>query len=96
MHSESEIKPMLRVCCFCDRVENDTRNQAAPDPWQDLQSYMVSRKLRPEHIIFAYTCCRDCLKDDPQAIAFRTRWSDSSSSAWTSLTRSGGSGRDTT
>jgi hypothetical protein len=81
MHCSDELKSILPVCCFCDKVRDDTRSEATQGLWQDLQIYMVLRKLRPEDIVFAYTCCRDCLKDDPRAIAFRTRWGQSSSSA---------------
>lgn len=81
MHCSEELKPILPVCCFCDKVRDDTRSATTQGLWQDLQIYLVLRKLRPEDIVFAYTCCRDCLKDDPRAIAFRTRWSQSSSSA---------------
>jgi hypothetical protein len=80
MHCSSEIQSILPVCCFCDKVRDDTRNEAGQGLWQDLQIHMVMRKLRLEDIVFAYTCCRDCLKDDPRAVAFRRRWSRSSSS----------------
>jgi hypothetical protein len=80
MHCESEMKPMLQVCCFCDKVRDDTRSEDAQGLWQSLQIYMVLRKLRAEDVAFAYTCCRDCLKDDPRAIGFRTRRSQSRSS----------------
>lgn len=81
MHCPSEIQAILPVCCFCDKVRDGTRNDATQGLWQDLQIYLILRKVRPEDIVFAYTCCRDCLKDDPRAIAFRRRWSRSSSFA---------------
>lgn len=81
MHCSEELKPILPVCCFCDKVRDDTRSATTQGLWQDLQIYMILRNLRPEDIVFAYTCCRDCLKDDPRAIAFRRRGSQSSSSA---------------
>ena len=77
--TKAQMKPILPVCCFCDKAQGDTRSEAGKGLWQDLQIYMVSRKLRPEDITFAYTCCRDCLKDDPRANAFRTRLSHSGS-----------------
>lgn len=80
MHWSGELQSILPVCCFCDKVRDDTRSEGAQGLWQDLQIYMALYELRPEDIVFAYTCCRDCLKDDPRAIAFRTRWSHSSSS----------------
>jgi hypothetical protein len=79
--TEALMKQILPVCCFCDKVRDDTRSEAAQGLWQDWQVYMVSQKLRPEALPLAYTCCRDCLKHDPRAIAFRTRLSRSSSSA---------------
>jgi len=81
---------MLLVCCFCDKVRDDTRNQATQGFWQDLQVSMASRNLRREDIIFSYTCCRDCLQGDPRAITFRARRSQSSapvfSNGWTTST----------
>jgi hypothetical protein len=78
------MKPMVPICCFCEKVRDDGRNEATHGLWQDFKVYMVLHKLRPEDIIFTYTCCRDCLKDDPRAIAFRTRESHSSSSLFNS------------
>ncbi len=78
MHGLGKMKSMLSVCCFCDKVRDDTRSEAVQGLWQDLQIYMGLRKLRREDIVFAYTCCRDCMNDDPGATAFRARWSQSS------------------
>lgn len=78
------MKPTVSVCCFCDKVRDDGRNETTQRLWQELQVYTVLHKLRPEDIIIVYTCCRGCLKDDPRAIAFRTRWSQSSSAVFNS------------
>lgn len=78
------MKATVPVCCFCDKVRDDSRNETTQGLWQDLQLYMVLHKLRPEDIIIVYTCCRRCLEDDPRAIAFRTRWSQSRSSVFNS------------
>jgi hypothetical protein len=71
---------MLLVCCFCDKVRDDTMCQSAESFWQDLEVYMVSRNLKREDTILSYTCCRNCLQGDPRAITFRTRRSPSSTS----------------
>ena len=81
MRCSDELKSILPVCCFCDKVRDDTRSEIAQGLWRDFQNYMASNKLRPEDIAVAYTCCRDCLNDDPRAIAFRARWNRSGSSA---------------
>ena len=78
---------MLLVCCFCDKVGNDTMGQRH---WQDLQAYRVSRNPNPkrEDTILSYTCCDTCLQGDPHAIAFRTRRSQSSAYVLDARTRS--------
>lgn len=69
---------MLLVCCFCDKVCEDTVRQRQ---WQHLHLDAVSRNLRPEDTVLSYTCCHHCLQRDPQAIAFRTRQSESRATA---------------
>jgi hypothetical protein len=66
----SEDDPMLHVCCFCDNVCDDA---TAPARREDFRVYMRSRKLNREDTVLSYTCCAECLLDDPQATAFRTR-----------------------
>ena len=73
MDLSDDREPMLLVCCFCDKVQQDSRTRPAHDLWQDLHSYMVARQMRPQNAILVYSCCRKCLTDDPRAIAFRTR-----------------------
>jgi len=73
MYCSDETIPMLLVCCFCDKVRDDTRSQTSQGLWRDLRTHMMSHKLRREETIISYTCCRDCLQCDPRAIAFRTR-----------------------
>jgi hypothetical protein len=69
---------MLLVCCFCEKVSDDTMRQSQ---WQHLHPYLVSRNLRPEGRVLSYTCCDHCLLGDPHAIAFRTRQNESRASA---------------
>jgi hypothetical protein len=79
---------MLLVCCFCDKVRDDTMCQASESYWQDLQVYMVSRNPKRENTILSYTCCHNCLQGNPHAIAFRTRQRPSSASVPDAGTRS--------
>ena len=65
---------MLLVCCFCDKVCDDTMRRSQ---WQHLHLYIVSRSVKREDTILSYTCCHGCLQGDPHAIAFRARQSDS-------------------
>lgn len=67
---------MLLVCCFCEKV----RDQSPQSLWRDLRAYMVSRKLKREDTVLSYTCCHNCLHGDPGATAFRTRQSQSRAS----------------
>lgn len=65
---------MLLVCCFCDNVGDDTMGRRH---WQDLEVYRVPRNPKPKDTILSYTCCDHCLQGEPDAIAFRTRRSQS-------------------
>ena len=67
------MKQILRICCFCEKVHDGARTEAGEGLWQDRKIYTVSRGLRPLNTIFAYSCCSDCLTDEPDAIAFRSR-----------------------
>ena len=64
---------MLLVCCFCDKVCNNTMRQSQ---WQ-LHLYLASHNLKREDTVLSYTCCHDCFQGDPHAIAFRIRQSES-------------------
>lgn len=76
---------MLLVCCFCDKVGDDIIGQRH---WQDLEVYRVLRNPKPEDTILSYTCCDNCFQGDPDAIAFRTRRSQSSAYVLDARTRS--------
>ena len=77
----SDVKdPVLLVCCFCDHVREDSRTRPAHNLWEDSQGDRVAGQMRPQNAMFVYSCCRKCLTDDPRAIAFRTRRSQSGSS----------------
>ena len=58
---------MLRVCCFCDQVGEDSKDQI------DQQNLVVSRHPKRQGTVVSFTCCPACLQDEPQAITFRTR-----------------------
>lgn len=75
------MNQILPICCFCEKVHDDARTEAGEGLWQDMKISMVSRGLGPMNTIFAYSCCPDCLTDDPRAIAYRTRRSRQSGSS---------------
>ena len=68
---------MLLVCCFCDKVREESISHTH---WRDLQVYVMSRTPKREDTILSYTCCDECLQGDPRAVAFRSRQSQSSAS----------------
>ncbi len=72
---------MLLICCFCDKVRDESIHHAR---WRDLQLYTLSRQPKREATILSYTCCDDCLQGDPRAIAFRTRQGQGSASVLSS------------
>jgi hypothetical protein len=74
------MKQKLLICCFCEKVHDGERTEAGARLWQDMKIYTASRGLRPLNTIFVYSCCSDCLTDEPHAIAFRSRRSQSTSS----------------
>ena len=74
------MEQILRICCFCEKVHDGARTEAGEGLWQDMKLYTVSRGLKSLNAIFAYSCCSDCLTDEPHAMAFRSRRSESAAS----------------
>ncbi len=74
------MKQILRICCFCEKVHDGERTETGEGLWQDMKIHTVSRGRKPLNTIFVYSCCSDCLLDEPHAIAFRSRRSQSGSS----------------
>jgi hypothetical protein len=74
------MEQILRICCFCEKVHDGARTEAGEGLWQERKISTVSRGLRPLNTILAYSCCADCLTGEPQAIAFRSRRSQSGGS----------------
>ena len=70
---EAHMKHILPVCCFCQKVRDDTGTEAGQGLWQEFRIYVVAHKVRPEDITFSHTYCDGCLRDDPRAIALRTQ-----------------------
>lgn len=75
---------MLLVCCFCDKVCDDTMDQTH---WQDLRTDTGFRQVQREHNVLSYTCCHHCFQRDPRATAFRTRQSQPTVSVIRARTR---------
>jgi hypothetical protein len=74
------MEQILRICCFCEKVHDGARTEAGEGLWQEKKISTVSHGLRPLNTILAYSCCSDCLTDEPHAIAFRSRRSQSGAS----------------
>lgn len=74
------MKQIPLICCFCEKVHDGEETETGEVLWQDMKIYTVSRGIKPLNTIFAYSCCSDCLTDEPHAIAFRSRRSPSDSS----------------
>jgi hypothetical protein len=80
---------MLLVCCFCDQIRDESMGHGH---WREqLYGSMGSRTPKREETVLSYTCCHNCLKDDPGAIAFRARQSPSHASVLPAKARSRGS-----
>jgi hypothetical protein len=76
---------MLLVCCFCDKVCDDTMRQSQ---WRQLHLDLRPHNIKREGTVLSYTCCHICLQGDPHAIAFRTRQSQSHAAALNTNARS--------
>jgi hypothetical protein len=76
---------MLLVCCFCDQVRDESMGHGH---WRELYESMGSRSLKREETVLSYTCCHNCLQDDPGSIAFRTRQRPSHASVFPAKARS--------
>lgn len=76
---------MLLVCYFCDQVRDESMGHGH---WRELYGSMGSRTPKREETVLSYTCCDNCLQDDPGAIAFRTRQRPSHASVFPAKARS--------
>src|SRR5512135_888322 len=54
---EAYIKHILPVCCFCQKIRDDTGTEAGQGLWHEFRIYVVAHKVRPEDITFSHTYC---------------------------------------
>ncbi len=74
------MKQILPICCFCEKIRDDTGMEAGKGLWKEFRIYMVAHKLKPEDIAFSHTYCHICLKHDPRALALLSQPGQASSS----------------
>ncbi len=55
------MKPVVAICCFCQRVRDDVGSEVGEGFWQEFRNYMAMHNLRPEEIEFSHTYCPSCL-----------------------------------
>jgi hypothetical protein len=51
----------VTVCCFCEKVRDDTGAESGRGPWQDFKLYMAIHRLRPADVRVSHTYCPGCL-----------------------------------
>ena len=57
------MRPIVAMCCFCEKVRDDTGTEPGQGLWQDFKFYMARHMLRPEEVMFSHTYCPGCLSD---------------------------------
>jgi hypothetical protein len=55
------MRPIVAMCCFCEKLRDDTGTEPGRGLWQDFKFYMARHMLRPEEVMFSHTYCPDCL-----------------------------------
>jgi hypothetical protein len=55
------MRLVVPICCFCEKVRDDTGTERGGGLWQDFKFYMAIYMLRPEEVMFSHTYCPECL-----------------------------------
>ena len=55
------MRQILVICCFCEKVRDDTGAESGGGLWQDFIFYMATNRLRPDDVMFSHTYCPACL-----------------------------------
>ena len=55
------MRPRVAMCCFCEKVRDDTGTEPGEGLWHEFKVYMASHMLRPEEVMFSHTYCPACL-----------------------------------
>jgi hypothetical protein len=55
------MRPIVAMCCFCEKVRDDTGTESGGGLWQDFKYYMARHMLRPEEVMFSHAYCPGCL-----------------------------------
>jgi hypothetical protein len=79
------VDDVVRICCFCSKVRDDTNREVGKGPWVDLSTYAVSRQVPLSHrFVFSHGYCPDCVAHfDERMAAYR------STTVWASLREAG-------
>ena len=55
------MRRIVPICCFCERVRDDTGTEPGEGLWQEFKSYLAIYMPRPEEVMFSHTYCPACL-----------------------------------
>lgn len=55
------MRQVVPICCFCEKVRDDTGTEPGGGLWQDFNLYMASHVLRREEVMLSHTYCPGCL-----------------------------------
>jgi len=55
------MKPIVAMCCFCEKVRDDIGTEPGGGLWQDFKFYLARHMLRPKEVVFSHMTCPACL-----------------------------------
>jgi hypothetical protein len=55
------MRPIVAMCCFCEKVRDDRGTEPGGVLWQDFTIYMSIHMLKPEEVMFSHGYCPGCL-----------------------------------
>lgn len=55
------MRQILPICCFCEKVRDDTGTEPGKGLWQNFILFMSIYRIRPHEVIFSHGCCPACL-----------------------------------
>lgn len=55
------MRRIVPICCFCEKVRDDSGTESGRGPWQEFTFFMAAYMLGPDEVMFSHTYCPDCL-----------------------------------
>lgn len=55
------MRHIVTICCFCERVRDDSGAEPGKGLWRDFKSYLAASNIKTRDIMFSHAYCPGCL-----------------------------------